>query len=189
MVIAAASLAVCFAANSFAFGKSKLSAKVIELDGQSVSAVGNASLTMTSSGVSLKLGQVRLESMTAQSINVDLKKDKNKKLAMKSASATGGVVIRAKRADKDTGPDGKPIIVIHDVHASAKSAVMAEGQDYVKLTGDVLVKITEPGVAEPVAEITGEIVTISLTGGKIRIEGQGDKQADVTVSPPQKESK
>lgn len=169
-------------AASFAVGKSSLSARSMDIDSESVVAKGNASLSMSSSGA-LDIGQMKLESMTAQAITIHLQTGKAKKLTMKDAAATGGVSIHAKRADKDTDADGKPIRVIRDIHASAQSATMPESADVVKLTGDVVVKITEPGVAEPIATVTGDVVTVSLKDGKIHIEGQDNKPAEFTVTP------
>lgn len=173
----------------FAVGKARLLAHDVEYDGQSVTLTGNASMSMSAPNAPLKLGQMRLESVTAQKITVGITKDKTRKLAMGSASATGGVVVRAKRADSDTDPNGKPVKVMRDVYASAQSAVMPQTQDVVKLTGNVVVKITEPGMAEPVATVAGDVVTVSLKDGKIRITGQGDKQAEVMMTLGEGEKK
>lgn len=181
--------AIIGSADSMAVGKAKLAAHVLEYNGQSISAQGNASLTMSPSSAPLALGQSRLESLTAQTITIDLVQDKNRKMAMKTAIATGGVVIHAKRADKDTDPSGKPVTIIRDIHATAKTAEMPQTQDVVRLSGDVLVKITEPNVAEPVATISGETVLMSLKDNKIRIEGQGEKLAEFSVTPKEGEKK
>jgi hypothetical protein len=176
-------------ATGFAIGKSKLSAKTLDLDSESIVAKGNASMSMSPSAAPLEIGQMQLESMTAQAITIRLQAGKAKKLAMKDAEATGGVIIRAKRADKDTGADGKPVRVMRDVYASAQTATMPESQDVVKLSGDVVVKITDPGASEPIATVTGEIVMVSLKDGKIHIEGQGDNPAEFTVTPKEGEKK
>lgn len=169
-------------AASFAVGKSTLSARSMDLDAESIVAKGNASLAIPSS-TSLEIGQMRLESMTAQAITIHLQSGKGQKMSMKDAIATGGVVIRGKRADKDTDAAGKPVRIVRDIYAKAQTASMPESQDVVKLTGDVLVKITEPGMADPVATVSGEVVTISLKDGKIHIEGQDNKPAEFSVTP------
>lgn len=181
--------AVACRAESFAIGKATVSARVLEWDGQRISAKGSASLIMAPSNIALKAGQVRLESMKAETITLDLVRDQTKKLVMQTAAATGGVVIKAKRADQETDQNGKAVPVMRDLSATAQTASMPQTQDVVKLAGDVTVKITEPGVAEPIAVITGETVTVSLKDNKIRVEGPPGKPAQFVVTPKEGEKK
>ncbi|HET6455921.1 MAG TPA: hypothetical protein VFI02_16065 [Armatimonadota bacterium] len=173
-------MAVVGMASSFAIGKTTLSGTVLDWNGQTITAKGNASFTTAPSKTPLKVGTMRLESIRANTIVLTLTSGKSQSL--KEASATGGVVIRAKRADQETTQSGTTT-VLRDVYATADSAVMPQTQDTVKLTGNVTVKVTEPGVAEPIAVLSGNIVTVSLKDNKIRVEGQADKPAQFTVTP------
>ena len=173
-------MAVVGTAASFAIGKTTLSGTVLDWNGQTITAKGNASFTTAPSKTPLKVGTMRLESIRANTITVTLTSGKSQ--ALKEASATGGVVIRGKRADQETTQSGTTT-VLRDVYATADSAVMPQTQDTVKLTGNVTVKVTEPGVAEPIAMLSGNIVTVSLKDNKIRVEGQADKPAQFTVTP------
>jgi lipopolysaccharide export system protein LptA len=176
-------------AESLALGKATVSARVLEWDGQTISAKGAASLVITPPSTPLKLGQVRLESMKAETIALDLVRNQTKKLVMQTATASGDVVIKAKRADQETDQAGKQVTVMRDVCATAQTASMPQTQDVVKLAGDVTVKITEPGVVEPIAVITGETVTVSLKDNKIRVEGPPGKPAQFVVTPKEGEKK
>jgi len=182
LVMVSAVCAAWGAPQSVAVGKATLSAAVLDWDGQTIIASGGASL-VASSNAPLKPGGTRLDYMKAETITIQLLRDANKKLAMKSASATGGVVMKAKRSDQEQTTDGKPLTIIRDVSATARSAVLTQNQDAVKLTGNVIIKITDPGAAEPYALITGEIVTVSLKDNKIHIEGPPGKQAEFTITP------
>ena len=173
-------MAVVGTAASFAIGKTTLSGTVLDWNGQTITAKGNASFTTAPSKTPLKVGTMRLESIRANTITVTLTSGKSQ--ALKEASATGGVVIRGKRADQETTQSGT-MTVLRDVYATADTAVMLQTQDVVKLTGNVMVKVTEPGVAEPIAMLSGNIVTVSLKDNKIRVEGQANKPAEFTVTP------
>jgi lipopolysaccharide export system protein LptA len=173
-------MAVVGTASSFAIGKTTLSGTVLDWNGQTITAKGNASFTTAPSKTPLKVGTMRLESIRANTIVLTLTSGKSQSL--KEASATGGVIIRAKRADQETTSSGTTT-VLRDVYATADSAVMPQTQDTVKLTGNVTVKVTEPGVAEPIAMLSGNIVTVSLKDNKIRVEGQADRPAEFTVTP------
>lgn len=173
-------ISVAGTAGSFAIGKTSLSGTVLDWDGQTITAQGNASFTTAPSKTPLRVGTMRLESIRANTITLTLTSGKSQTL--KEASATGGVVIRAKRADEETTQSGAAA-VLRDVYATAASAVMPQTQDVVKLTGNVTVKVTEPGVAEPIAVLSGEVVTVSLKDNKIRVEGQANKPAEFTVTP------
>lgn len=179
-VVLVLGLSVIGTAGSFAIGKTSLSGAVLDWNGQTITAKGNASFTTAPSKTPLRVGTMRLESIRANTITVTLTSGKSQTL--KEASASGGVVIRAKRADQETTQSGK-VTVIRDVYATAGSAVMPQTQDVIKLTGDVTVKVTEPGVVEPIAVLSGEIVTVSLKDNKIRVEGQANKPAEFTVTP------
>ena len=172
--------AVVGSAGSFAIGKTSLSGTVLDWNGQTITAKGNASFTTAPSKTPLRAGTMRLESIKANTITVTLTSGKFQSL--KEASAVGGVIIRAKRADQETTQSGA-VTVLRDVYATAVSAVLPQTQDVIKLTGNVTVKVTEPGVAEPIAVLSGEIVTVSLKDNKIRVEGQADKPAEFTVTP------
>ena len=175
-------------AESLAVGKATLSAPVLDWDGQTITAKGGASF-VTTSNAALKPGGVRLESLKADAIVLQLAQQKGKKLGMKSASATGGVVMKAKRSDQETTPDGKTVTIMRDVLATAKSATLPETQDAVTLRGNVVIRITEPGVVEPYALITGETVVVSLKDNRIHIEGPQGGQAEITVTPKEGEQK
>ena len=167
-------------AGSFAIGKTTLSGTVLDWNGQTITAQGNASFTAAPSKTPLRVGTMRLESIRANTITLTLTSGKSQTL--KEASATGGVVIRAKRADQETTQSGA-VTVMRDVYATAQTAVMPQTQAVVKLTGNVTVKVTEPGVAEPIAVLSGEVVTVSLKDNKIRVQGQANKPAEFTVTP------
>ena len=184
IVLALVLYAVVGAAGSFAFGKTTLSGTVLDWNGQTISAKGNASFTTAPSKTPLRVGNMRLESIRANTITVTLTSSKSQSL--KEASATGSVVIRAKRADQETTQSGT-VTVLRDVYATAASAIMPQTQDVIKLTGNVTVKVTEPGVAEPIAMLSGETVIVSLKDNNIRVEGQAGKPAEFTVTPKEGE--
>lgn len=187
-VLALAAYGAWCAPQSVSVGKATLSAPVIDWDGNSIEASGGASF-VTTSNAALKPGGVRLESLKAESIVLQLGREKGKKLGMKSASAIGGVIMKAKRAEQELAPDGKPVTIIRDVQATAKSATLPEAQDAVTLKGNVVIKITEPGVAEPYALVTGETVVFGLKDNRIHVEGPAGKQAEITVTPKEGEQK
>ena len=176
-------MAVIGAAGSFAIGKTSLSGTVLDWNGQTITAKGSAYFTTAQSTTPLRAGTMRLESIRANTIALTLTSGKSQSL--KEASATGGVAIRAKRADQETTQSGT-VTVLRDVYATADSAVLPQTQDIIKLTGNVTVKVTEPGVAEPIALLSGEVVTVSLKDNKIRVEGQANKPAEFTVTPKEK---
>jgi len=169
-------------ADSYSIGKTTLSGDVIVFENTTVTATGSAKLVHISQSSPIEPGTMRLDSIQAKSIRADLVEGKGKTLTLKEASASGGVIIEARRADRVTDPSGQPITVIRNVHATAESAKLSEGRDTVLLTGSVVVKITEPGRAEPVAVIDGQNVTYFLKANKIEIKGQPGKPAGLTVT-------
>ena len=170
-------------------GKATLSGTVLDWDGDTITAKGNASFVLVSPRTPLKAGSMRLESMKAETITLSLTTEKNRRQTLKEASAAGGVIIKAKRADQETDGTGELVTVVRDVIATARAATLMQAQDAVKLTGSVVVKVMEPGVAEPVAVLAGETVTFFLKENKIRVEGQPDKPAEFTVTPKEDENK
>lgn len=176
-------------ADSYAVGKMTLSGAVLELDNQSVTAKGSANFVSSVSASPLKAGTMRVDSLKADTIQLDLTRDANKKQTLKGATATGSVVIKGKRAEQGEDESGKPMVTIQDVIATAKTATLIQDKQEVVLTGDVVVKITEPGVTEPILALNGKKVTFSLKDNKMRVEGQSDKQAEITVTPKEEKAK
>lgn len=148
-------------------GDTKLDCADLELDGQVVTARGNASLVSPEA------------SIKAQTIRLDLARSKDGKLMVVKGTATGGVVVKAKQTDKKTK-------TTRDVNATAQTAVMEQGKDTVVLTGNVVVKVTDPGLAEP-AVLTGENATVFLKDQKIRVLGSTAKRAEATLMPKEEE--
>lgn len=170
-------------AASYSLGKVTLSASVIEWENLLVKAVGNARLVSSSSQTAVPAGTMRLTSIEAKEIRVDLSRDKGEQVSIKSAAASGGVTIKAKRADAETDAAGKSTTVVRDVNATAQSAVLSQGQDTVVLTGNVIVKIIEAGKPEPFASVTGQTVTYFMKENRIQVKGQNGDPAAVTVTP------
>ena len=173
-------------ADSYSLGGTKLSGDSIEIDNLAVIAAGNAKLVCTYPAGAIKAGTMRLDSIQAESIRVDLVRGKGKELILKEASATGGAVIQARRADRETNPNGQPTTVIRSIYATARSAKLLQDRNTVLLTGNVVVKFTEPGKAEPLAAIDGQAVTYFLKENKIQIKGQ---PAELTVTSGEEEKK
>lgn len=186
VIAALGSYVILTVAESFPVGKMVLSGQVLELDNLTVMAKGDAGFVSSASDANIPAGTMRLKSISADTIRMDLARDKSKKLIPKEASATGGVVMKAKRADVEKGDDGKQITVLRDVIATAQSAV-TEGQDKIVLRGNVVVKVVEPGIAEPIAMLTGETVSVSLKDNKITVAGNPGKRAEITVTPKESE--
>jgi len=176
-------------AGSYSFGKTALSGDSIELDNLAVTATGSAKLVCAYPAGDIEAGAMRLDSIQAESICVDLVRGKGNELILKEASAAGGVVIQARRADRETNPKGQPITVIRSVHATARSAKLLQDRNTVLLTGSVVVKVTEPGKTEPLAAIDGQNVTYLLKENKIQIKGQPGKPAEITVTSGEEEKK
>jgi lipopolysaccharide export system protein LptA len=176
-------------ADSYALGKMKLSGDLIEVDGQNVTAKGNPSLTSNYSAGTMKAGTMRVDSLKADTIQLDLTKGADKKQALKGAVATGSVVIKGKRAEENVDESGKKTVTIQDVNATAQSAVLVQDKQEVVLTGNVVVKVTEPGVAEPVWALNGKKVTLFLKDNRMLVEGQPDNQAEITVTPKEEKAK
>ena len=178
-------------AGSYTIGKMKLSGTALEWDMNKliITAQGNASFASLGPDKPMKPGTMQLKSIKAASIRVDLARTKGRTFTAKQAVATGGVVIDAKQASEETDQAGAARIVVRDVHATARTATLPESREVVLLTGDVLVKITEPGVQEPVAVLAGEALTVSLKDNKLRIEGQASKPAEFTITLKEEEKK
>jgi lipopolysaccharide export system protein LptA len=134
-------------------------------------------------------GTMRLDALSANKINVQLVKDAKGSQSPSKAHATGGVAIKARRADRVTSESGQIKTILRDVRATAKEASLVQSEDQVVLTGDVIVTITEPGVEEPLAVITGDKVTVFLKENRFRVEGQSGKQAEMSVTTKEGEKK
>lgn len=154
-------------AASLRIGDMKLDCANLELDRQVVTAKGKASLVSPEA------------SIKGQTIRLDLAKTKDGKLIVVKGTATGDVVIKAKQTDKATK-------TTRDVDATAQTATMVRAEDTIVLTGHVVVKVTDPGLAEP-AVLTGETVTISLKDNKMRVEGPPGKHAELILTPKEAE--
>jgi lipopolysaccharide export system protein LptA len=125
---------------------------------------------------------MRLDSLVAKSIRVDLVKGADKRMSAKTAVAEGGVTIEARRSNvsKDQPP------VIQNLHAVAQTATMQTDADKIILSGDVVVKVIEPGLSEPVNTIVGNRVIFSMKENKMRVEGESDKPAEITMTQKEK---
>jgi len=176
-------------AESLALGMMTLAGKVLELDDLTIIATGNASFVSSSPDTPMKAGTTRLESIKAESIRLDLIKGKDGKLALGKALVTGGVIIKAKRADRKTGQTDGSATTVRDILATAQTATLEQGQDAVVLRGGVVVKVTDPKLAGPIARLTGETVTISLKDNKMRVEGPPGKHAELILTPEEAEKK
>jgi lipopolysaccharide export system protein LptA len=168
---------------SYSIGKTSLSANVIELDNLTITATGNASLTIMPVSQTVASGTMLLDSMKADTIRIELARSPKKDLILKQAVATGNVVIKARRGDQETDENGKPVTVVRSVNATAQKAQFIRDENKVILSGAVYVKVFDPGSPHPIAELSGETVVYHLQENKIEIKGKSDKQPEVTVSP------
>jgi lipopolysaccharide transport protein LptA len=164
-VLIAVGLCVCTirAENRQVIGGMTLKAVSFEMDENLVIAKGKASLTSKEASVK------------ADEIRIYLEKGKSNKLVLSKATATGNVVIHARQTDQATKTS-------RVVDATAKSATLVQGSDSLELTGNVLVKVTDPQLEKP-AEVSGDKVTVYLQKLKIRVDGTSDKQAEIDVTP------
>ena len=165
-----------------------LSSKIIEISNQAFTLEGKAHLAVTYASTTIKTGTMRLESMSAEKIDVELARDAKGGQSPSKVAAIGGVIMKAKRADEEANRTDGPVTIFRDVHATAQTAT-TESLENLVLKGNVVVKIMEPGIAEPVAVISGETVRVSLKDNKIRVEGQSDKPAELTVTSKEGEEK
>lgn len=186
VILTAITACAAVGANSLSVGKASLSGAVLDWDGSKIVAKGKAVLT-TNNSQPLKPGNMRLESINAEIITIELTRSGNDQ-TLRQASAVGSVIIRGKRADQETDSAGKIITVVRNVTATAKNAVMSADQDTIKLSGNAVVKILDPGADKPVAYLTGEIVTVSLKDNRIRVEGQS-RPAEFAVTSGEGERK
>lgn len=170
-------------AASYSFGKVTLSASVIEWENLLVKATGNARLVSAPPDANIAAGTMRLSSIEAKEIRVDLLREKGGQVSIKSATASGGVTIKAKRADAETDAAGKTVTVVRDVNATAQNAVLSREQDTIVLTGNVIVKIVEPEKPQPFASITGNTVTYYMKENRIQVKGHNGSPAAITVTP------
>ncbi|HUV04101.1 MAG TPA: hypothetical protein VMX94_03220 [Armatimonadota bacterium] len=175
-------------AASYSFGKTTLSAGLIVIDNLTITATGSPKLVCVSPARDMEAGTMRLDSIRAKSIRVDVIRGKGKDLILKEALATGEVVIEARRADRQTDPSGRPVTVISDVHATAASAKLQD-QNTVLLTGSVVLTVTERGKTEPVWAVQGQSVTYLLKENRIEIKGQDGKPAELTATSGEEEKK
>ncbi|MHB0912607.1 MAG: LptA/OstA family protein [Armatimonadota bacterium] len=167
IVVILAALCACVAlcgAESMAVGKMTLAGRTIELVNQTITVQGDASFTSPTGQV--KSGTMCIESMQAESIHVELAKGKGE-FNVKEALAEGGVSVKAKRGDL---ADGKT--VVRNVLATAGSARLDSATNTIVLTGNAVVKVFEQGIAEPMAVLTGEKMTVTLNENKIKVEGK-----------------
>jgi len=180
VLVAAVAIGSCSMANaaqSVKVGDMKLTCKVIELIKDTITADGKVTMLSTQTGT-LKTGQVRLDSLVAQTVKFDIISNKTTSTP-KSAKATGGVTIKARRANQDTDAAGKPIVVMQTIQAVAQNAIMENSMERIVLTGKVTVKITEPGNPNPVYDGVCDKLTLSLKDGKMRMESDSEDQTQI----------
>lgn len=170
-------------AASYSLGSASLAADTIELDNLTVKASGNARLVAKQASQTIAAGTIHLDSIKADTISIDLVRDKQKALNLKQAVATRNVVIKARRADRETDDTGKPVVVIRNIDAVAQKAQFLRDEDKLILTGNVNLKVLEPGNPQPMAELSGEIVVYYLKQNRIEIKGQSGKQPELSVGP------
>lgn len=170
-------------AASYSLGSASLAADIIELDNLTVKASGNARLVAKQASKTIAPGTIYLDSIKADTISIDLVRDKQKALNLKQALATRNVVIKARRADRGTDENGKPVVIIRNIDAVAQKAQFLRDEDKLILTGNVNLKVLEPGDPQPIAELSGETVVYYLKQNKIEIKGQSGKQPELTVGP------
>jgi lipopolysaccharide export system protein LptA len=145
-----------------------LSCKTIDISDKLYALEGSARLVTTYTSETVKPGTIRLDSIDADRIEVEMAKDAKGNQSPAKATATGGVEIRAKRAEKKSDSSA---VTVQDIYATGKQATLLQAQDTVVLTGSVVIKITEAGSAAPVAVISGNKITFSLKDNRIRVEG------------------
>jgi len=170
-------------AASYSLGSASLTADIIELDNLTVKASGNTRLVAKQTSQMIAPGTIHLDSIRADNISIDLVRDKQKALNLKQAVATRNVVIKARRADRETDNNGKPIVIIRNIDAVAQKAQFLRDEDKLILTGNVNLKVLEPGNPQPIAELSGETVVYYLKQNRIEIKGQSGKQPELTVGP------
>ncbi|MHB1459523.1 MAG: LptA/OstA family protein [Armatimonadota bacterium] len=156
--------AVWSSADNMTIGQIKLSAVDIVIETTTITATGKAALS--SPGASIK----------ANNILIDLQ---NKGGGFSKGTAHGNVVIHAKQMDKATG-------AYRLVDATSETAVMAQGQNNIVLTGNVIIKLTDPERLDSPGVFTGETVTVYLNANKIRVQGSQDKPAELNITPKEK---
>ena len=190
-LVAALSAGASWAGN-MSVGKTTLSGDKLVLDNapgdggkpiETVKASGHANLISIAPAGQLKPGAMRLDSLKADDIEIVMTRGNKGRMSTKRASATGGVVIKAKRMDEEDGPNGKKVMVLRDVSAVAKSAELPDGVNSLVLTGDVTVKVTDPGNPEPLVHVSGDKVTVDLQTSRITVEGQPGSPAALILSP------
>jgi len=170
-------------AASYSLRSASLTADIIELDNLTVKASGNTRLVAKQTSQMIAPGTIHLDSIRADNISIDLVRDKQKALNLKQAVATRNVVIKARRADRETDNNGKPIVIIRNIDAVAQKAQFLRDEDKLILTGNVNLKVLEPGNPQPIAELSGETVVYYLKQNRIEIKGQSGKQPELTVGP------
>ena len=175
--------AISGSADSMMVGQMKLISPDIEIDFQGGHLVATHKATFTNvSRVPLPAGQIRLDSLNAPTISVDLAEGKH--MSPKRAVASGGVTIDAHdmKVTKGQSP------VLQRIHGSSKTATMESNDNLVTLTGNVVVTVTEAGSSEPLQTIRGDKVICMLKENKFRILGTEDAPAEVT-SPLEENTK
>ncbi len=152
-------------AESLAIGNIKLTAGVITIEKDLITATGKPKLQMPDAMV------------TAKTIKISLVKGKDGKLTVDKATASGDVVIHARQTDKKTNTS-------RVVDATAQNA-QAVSDERIILSGNARVKISDPDLAEP-ASLTGETITVFLKTSKIEAQQGAGKQAELNLTPKAK---
>lgn len=188
-ILFALTMSPTYADGALAIGKMRALGKNLNLKLKQNIVVlkGNASLVNTATGSKMLPNSMRLDAMNSDTLKIDLANQKNGSLALRSAVATGGVIVKGKRANLTTGSDGQKQVIIQDVLATAQNAEMPEGEDKIILTGNVVLKILDPGVAEPSTVVTGAKVVVLLTDAEISVDAPSDGLVEITMTMKEKE--
>lgn len=185
--IAVGVFVVLGSAESVTVGNVKLSgSKSIEWADNTITVLGKASFTSTSSA-SLKAGQMVIDSLKSETIKVELARGKDKNYHPKSAVATGGVTIDGRRANVDKDESGKSTLIHQTIHAVAETAKLSPNENVAVLSGNVIVKIYEPGVPDPVYYAKCDRFTFSLKDNAMSAESLSDKPVDIVLTQKERE--
>lgn len=177
-----AACAVYGVGQSVAVGNMELSGRTVDMNPDGTITVKGNARFVASSTEPLPAGQMRLDSLGAQSITIELTKSKDKKFTPKSAVADGGVTIEAQRSNVTKDQAGQTTTTLQNVHAVAQTATMDNIHGNIVLSGKVSVKITEPGVADPVYSTNCDRLTFSLKENKMRAESDSGDLVKMKMS-------
>lgn len=195
-VICAAVVILCLqaptvvnAAENMVVGHWSVAAKKIVLKLKKNVAVfsGGVSFSNASTNEEMEPGSLRLDSIRSASATVELGTDKKGKQVLKTATASGGVTLKGKRANVTQGADGKSLVVMQDLLATAKTAEIPDGEERAILTGNVVVKILNPGSSVPATYVTGDKVEVLFSESEISISAAPEGMAEIKIPVSAKE--